>query len=93
MDMDAFYASVEQRDNPGPAGPAGDRGGAGRRSAGVVCAASYEARKFGVRSAMPSITAGRLCPDGRLFVRPRMDALSRGIAGDHGHHWRPGRAR
>jgi len=71
MDMDAFYASVEQRDNPKL------RGlpvivGAPPTQRGVVCAASYEARKFGVRSAMASITAARLCPSGN-FVRPRMD--------------------
>jgi DNA polymerase-4 len=71
MDMDAFYASIEQRDHPGLRGrpvivgaPATQRG--------VVCAASYEARRFGVRSAMPSSTAARLCPKG-VFVRPRMD--------------------
>jgi DNA polymerase-4 len=71
MDMDAFYASVEQRDNPKL------RGlpvivGAPPTQRGVVCAASYEARTFGVRSAMASITAARLCPTGN-FVRPRME--------------------
>src|SRR4026208_1605415 len=71
LDMDAFYASVEQRDNPALRGlPA--VGGAPPTQRGVVCAASYEARKFGVRSAMPSATAGRLCPNG-VFVRPRME--------------------
>jgi DNA polymerase-4 len=71
LDMDAFYASVEQRDRPELRGrpvivgsPPDQRG--------VVCAASYEARNFGVRSAMPSRTAGRLCPEG-VFVRPRME--------------------
>jgi DNA polymerase-4 len=69
--MDAFYASIEQRDNPGIRGKPVIVG-APPTQRGVVCAASYEARKFGVRSAMASVTAGRLCPKG-VFVRPRMD--------------------
>src|SRR5437868_13982357 len=73
VDMDAFYASVEQLDNPEYKGKhvivgADPRAGQGR---GVVAACSYEARKFGVHSALPISRAWKLCPDG-VYVRPRM---------------------
>jgi DNA polymerase-4 len=71
LDMDAFFAAVEQRDRPDLKGLPVIVGGS-PSSRGVVCAASYEARRFGVRSAMPSRTAGRLCPQG-VFLTPRMD--------------------
>ena len=86
VDMDAFYASVEQRDNPELRGRPVAVGHGAKR--GVVAAASYEARAFGVRSAMPSITAMRQCAE-LVFVPPRFEvyrAVSRQIRAIFAHY-------
>jgi DNA polymerase IV len=72
IDMDAYYASIEQRDNPEYRGKPIAVGGSPEGRGGVVATASYEARKFGIRSAMPSKKALELCPH-VIFVRPRFD--------------------
>lgn len=72
IDMDAFYASIEQRDNPDYQGKPIAVGGSPEGRGGVVATASYEARKFGVRSAMPAKQAAQLCPS-LIFVRPRFE--------------------
>ncbi|RYZ58173.1 MAG: DNA polymerase IV [Chitinophagaceae bacterium] len=81
IDMDAFYASVEQRDNPALKGKAIAVGGSPEGRGGVVATCSYEARKYGVRSAMPAKKARELCP-GIIFIPPRFDvykAVSRQV--------------
>ena len=92
VDMDAFYASVEQRDEPGLRGKPLAVGGSSDR--GVVAAASYEARRFGVRSAMSSVVAARLCPD-LIFRKPRFEVykqvsnMIRAIFEDYTPHVEP----
>jgi len=79
IDMDAFYASVEQRDNPEYRGKPIIVGGVPEGRGGVVATASYEARKFGIHSAMPSKKAVQLCPHA-IFIRPRFDAYKEASA-------------
>src|SRR6185295_10926846 len=81
IDMDAFYASIEQRDNPNYLGKPIAVGGSPEGRGGVVATCSYEARKFGVHSAMPSKTALQLCPE-IIFIHPRFEvykAVSRQV--------------
>ncbi|MGU8582104.1 DNA polymerase IV [Clostridium perfringens] len=75
IDMDAFYASIEQRDNPKYKGKPLIVGGDPNRR-GVVATCSYEARKYGIHSAMPSLTAYKLCPKA-IFIRPRMEVYKK----------------
>src|SRR5258708_37878972 len=89
IDMDAFYASVEQRDNPQLRAKPVVVAWRGNRSVG--CAASYEARKFGVRSAMPAVRAERLCPNA-VFLPPdfpRYRPVSREVRDIFGRHTNP----
>ena len=79
VDMDAFFASIEQLDHPEYKGHPVIVGGLSSR--GVVATCSYEARKFGVHSAMPISRAKKLCPDG-IYVYPRNGSLQRGISSD-----------
>jgi nucleotidyltransferase/DNA polymerase involved in DNA repair len=83
VDLDAFFAAVEQRDNPALRGKPVIVGGGGPNERGVVSTASYEARKYGVHSAMPLRTAGRLCPhgiflpvDGRRYQQASRDVMA-----------------
>jgi DNA polymerase-4 len=76
IDMDAYYASIEQRDNPEYRGKPIVVGGSPEGRGGVVATASYEARKFGIRSAMPSKKALELCPE-VIFIRPRFEVYKK----------------